>query len=480
MNSNDQNMGKQIAKPVLILFAVCPGAFLSHYSAGLVNIALPEISLALEVSLSAAQWVITGYLLAVMVGLPIMGKVADLYGRKRIHNVGYLVFGLGTLLCGLAYSIGVLLFARIIQGIGAAMLQSANMAIITAHYPKEKRGQALGSIGTAVGLGSMLGPSTGGLLLELFPWSVLFWIQVPILLIVFFLAHRIIPNDQMDKIKQPFDYLGGVLFGVGITSLIFVLNQIGAEREIGNNIPVFIVSATCITLFIQRSRKLEHPFIQFKILKPPMVKAGSLIIVMSYLATFSTMVVLPFYLNGILNVSSGLSGLLLMVYPLLLAVIGPISGRLSDLFGGYKIILFGLGSMVVTLIGLSTLHASTSIVTVAFWLSLLGLAMGMVTTPNYHSIMRYVSSTYLGMISSTIALLRNLGMALGTAFAVTFMNAWVTESVTEWMIDRNQAELTNVLIGFQTFFLFVSGLCLLTMLYLVKQSKDSNRNVKRD
>lgn len=464
---------QQAIAPALILIAVCPGAFFSHFSAGLVNIALPELSSFFQASLGTTQWLVTGYLLAVMITLPVMGKLADWFGRKTVHNGGYLVFGIGALLSALSLSLSFLLVARILQGIGAAMLQSSNMAIITAHYPEEKRGKALGIIGTAVGLGALLGPSVGGLLIQVASWRLLFWIQIPFILVVFMFAIRFVPKSPRNKemLAQSFDYIGAALFGVSITSVIYVLNQIG---EVGVDIyqlPISLVGIFCFVLFVFHTNKRTNPFIHLKLLAPPMVKGGSFIIVVSYMATFATMVVLPFYFIGILEVSASISGLLLMTYPLFLAIIGPISGGLADQFGSYRVVICGLITMMVSLLGLSMISEETAIVVIVLLLSLLGIAMGILTSPNYHLIISNVSFHHLGIISSTIALLRNLGMALGTAFGVTFMNLWVSGSITDWMADPDRSELHQVMLGFQSFFIFMTVLMVLALAVLVVQKK---------
>lgn len=460
---------KRHIAPVLILLSVCPGTFLSHFSAGLINIALPDLSLYFQAPLSITQWIVTGYLLAVMIGLPVMGKLSDIYGRKRIHNLGYLVFGIGVLLSAVSLSLGFLLVARVIQGLGASMLQSANMAIVTACFPEEKRGKALGIIGTAVGLGALLGPSTGGVLINLFSWQMLFWIQVPIIAIVYFMALRFIPKDEPKGSASKFDYGGAVLFGVAITSIIFVLNQIG---EVGMGfylLPITVIGFVSLILFLHRVRRVKNPFIQLNIFSPPMVRAGSFIIIVSYMATFSSMVVVPFFLIGILDTTTSLAGLLLMAYPFFLAIIGPISGSLSDKFSSFKVVIAGLVLMAGSLIGLSVINSHTSIYMVAILLCLLGISMGVLTSPNYNLIIGYVSFQFLGTISSTIALLRNLGMALGTALGVTFMSLWVSGSITDWMRNDDKGQLDNVLMGFHSFFWFVAALTIIVMGYLIKQ-----------
>ncbi|KAB8126986.1 MFS transporter [Gracilibacillus oryzae] len=459
--------------PVFILFAVCPGAFLSHFSAGLVNIALPQMSLFFQTSLSITQWVVTAYLLAVMISLPLMGKLADLFGMKEIHNIGYIVFGIGALLSAASHSLIFLIAARIIQGVGAAMLQSTNMAIIAANYPGENRGRAMGIVGTAVGLGALLGPSIGGFLINIFSWEILFWLQVPIVMIVSIFSFRFIPQNNSGRKHTPFDYTGAAMFAFGITAVIYVLNVIGDNGFTFYLIPVSFAGVLSIWLFVRRSYRLEYPFIQLSLFKPPLIKIGGMTIIVSYMITFSTMVVIPFYLVGVLETTTSFAGILLMAYPLLMAITGPISGNLADVFGSKKVVIIGLVVMLFSLAGLGLITPGTNTWKIAALLCLLGLAMGVLTSPNYTLMIGQVSKELLGTISSAIALLRNLGMALGTAFGVTFMNLWVEGSITEWMSNGNHENLDQVMLGFQSFFWFLLLLNVIILLIGIKIFKNN-------
>ncbi|MFD1852048.1 MFS transporter [Oceanobacillus bengalensis] len=477
INLNQVNKLKS-SNPILILLSVLPGTFLSHFSAGVVNIALPTLSVYFNASVGTTQWIVTGYLLMVMLFLPIMGNLSDKYGKRKIHNIGYLLFGSGLVLSAISYSLEFLIAARLIQGIGAAMLQSANMAIVTENYPEEKRGKALGIISTAVGVGAMLGPSAGGLMMNSFSWHTLFWVQVPIVVISFIMAVRFIPNDKKESKYSSLDYVGASLFGITITSAIFVLNKIGEGEVSIWLVPIVLLSILSYFMFRRWTKRQDDPFINMDLFLPPMVRAGSFIIVISYMATFAAMVVIPFYLQGILGVSASVSGLLLISYPLLLAVFGPISGTLSDKLGSYFVVHMGLLLMIGALVCLSLLSESSSLFTVTLFLCLLGVSMGVLTSPNYNLIIGDVSIHYLGIVTSTIALLRNFGMAIGTAVGVTFMNGFIDGSMTEWLQTGEQVEVQHVMTGIKSFFGFMTFLAAFSSIYLlIKNKRTKERGV---
>lgn len=451
---------------ILLLISVCTGAFLSHFSAGFVNIALTDISIDFSAKLSVTQWIVNGYLLSIMLFLPLVGKLADQFGKKRIHNIGYLIFAVGACGSALSPSIPILIIARVIQGSGAAMLQAVNMAIVTDAYPEKHRGKALGIISTSVGIGALLGPSVGGFFIEAFSWHMLFWTVVPISIGAYFMAQKFIPKDRTFQDSR-FDYKGSIYFGVGIVSFVFVLNSIGEGV-----IKIYLLVIACVSVagflfFFFHSKKEEHPFIQPSIFSSPIVKAGGLILMISYCAAFASTVILPFYLRGVLGFSADQSGLLLMCYPLFLAVLGPISGSLSDRFGGVKVVVIGLGLLCITMLGLSFLSPGTSLTTLIVLLSLLGLSMGILTSPNYSIMMLYVPLQYLGMMSSTIALLRNIGMVIGTALAITFMNTWLDGTITDWMNDTRRSEFEAVMLGFHYLFLLLFVLLVLIGIYFL-------------
>ncbi len=460
-------MDKTKSYSALLLLSVCAGAFLSHFSAGFVNIALADIAVYFSSSLPLTQWIVNGYLLSILLFLPLMGKIADRFGRKKIHNAGYLVFAIGAAASALSSSIAILIICRIVQGIGAAMLQSVNMAIVTDAYPEKHRGKALGVISTSVGIGALLGPSVGGFLISAGTWHLLFWTIVPISIIAFFIAQRFIPADQTFR-KSTFDFVGSVLFALSIVSFVFVLNSIGEGAVYVNLLFILVFSICCFCGFIYWSKRVEHPFIHPQIFSSSMVRAGGFILMISYCTTFASMVILPFYLRGVLGYSSDHSGLLLMCYPLLLALFGPISGALSDKYGSGKVVLAGLTFLSASMFGLSLLAETTSLPILIFLFCLLGFSMGILTSANYSIMMFYVPIQFLGMMSSTIALLRNIGMVLGTAISIMFMSIWMDGPINDWMSNPNRRGYEQVMSGFHYLFLLLLGLTITAGVYFIR------------
>ncbi len=472
--SADRSGASRTASYSMLLFTVCLGALLSHLSVGIVNVALPDMAVQLDSPVSSVQWVISAYLLAVTASLPIMGKLADRFNKRLVHNNGYWVFGAGALLSALAPSLPLLVSSRVLQGVGAAMFQATNLAIISAVYPEERRGRALGFVSTAVAVGAMLGPAMGGLIIEWLPWHALFWVQVPIAAAIFLMAQRFVPLMQPGQTKR-LDLVGALFFVSASTGLVAGLSM-GSEQGWDSwlTLTAFVVALLGIGWFSFWTKRTEDPFIDVAMFGDPMVRVGISISLVSFTAAFAALATLPFYLRGMLDASPAITGLTLMAYPLLLSLLGPVGGALSDRFGSFAIILGGLIVMVSSLLGLSSLSGSWSVYHAGAWLALLGASMGTITAPNYNLLMSQVPKTSLATMTSLIALARNLGMVLGTAVGLSLIANWIPGNLEIWMSNEPSATgdgAGSVLLGFRAAFWFPAALAVAAGYYLWRNNK---------
>lgn len=410
-------------KPFYMMVAICIGAFISHFTAGVVNVSLPYLSNIFHTNLGTVQWITIGYLLVIASSLPIMGSLGDRFGHRLIHNLGYIIFTISSLLIALSTNIFTLLILRMIQALGAAMFQATNIALISLHIPKDKRGQALGIVSTAVALGAMMGPIVGGFIAQWFRWEWLFLIHVPIILIATFLALRFIPAPKQIRKIRGFDSLGNLLFSSGIASTIFGISfsNIWGLSSIKTLI-IFIMAFIIMTAFFIWEAHCPEPFLSLDLFRLPAISYGLLISCGSFILANIALVTMPFYLSFIAGFSPFTTGYLMMAYPLLLAVIGPIAGRLSDRYGSRNFMLIGLTSMGIGFIGSVVFPHPLSPVGVIIILAFIGLGMGLIASPNNSFIMQHVPIDFVGSIGGMIALTRNLGMALGAALGLGFLN----------------------------------------------------------
>jgi EmrB/QacA subfamily drug resistance transporter len=453
-----------------MLLAICLGAFVSHLTAGIVNIALPGLSTIFQQDVSIVQWVASGYLLIIASLLPMMGKWGDRFGSKRIHNTGYIIFGISSLLTLFVGTIYGLLVLRIVQALGAAMFQATNIGLVSRHFPQSSRGKALGFVSTAVALGGLSGPMVGGLIMDWLNWHWLFLIHVPVLAIATVMAIRYIPPDPAGSSHTP-DWIGGVLFAAGIIAFIFGISN---GNEWGwsslNTLTAFCVSiAAFIGLYSwlgHRIKQKRETFLQVGLFARPVVSAGMYIGLASFVAVFSTQVTLPFYLQGVRHFSPTQTGIMIMMYPVALGIMGPIGGSLSDRHGSSKITLFGLSCMSTALLFLSFIRVDTPVSLLGINLLILGAGMGMITSPNYSLILGSVDKSSLGVVGGMVALVRNLGLVLGTALGIALLDYSFPGSISGWMSTKQTAFAPYVVTGLRTVFIVSLAFCIVGVVFL--------------
>lgn len=407
-----------------VLATVAIGTFMATLDSSIVNVALPTLSGQFNSNLSTLQWVVTAYLLTITSLLPVFGRLADLVGRKKVFAIGFLVFILGSALCGLAQNIWFLVGTRVFQAVGAAMLMSNSAAIITSIFPPKERGKALGLTGTVVALGSLTGPALGGILIGFAGWRSIFYINVPIGLIGFAAVLLILPVDVPSKDKESFDFLGALTFTFG---MIFVLLGITNGEDWGwTSLPVLlslVLGTISLVLFVLTERKVKHPMIDLSLFRNRPFLIGNLSGGLSFVAMFANTMILPFYLQGVLNYKPTQVGMILMIFPIVMAVVAPISGHASDKFGPKVLTTSGL---VITGLGLfyfSTLSATVSFYHIIPGSVLMGLGAGLFQSPNNSSVMSSVTPQKLGIAGGINSLVRNLGMVTGIAWSVALFEA---------------------------------------------------------
>jgi len=408
-----------------VLATVSIGTFMSTLDSSIVNVALPTISGQLHSKLSVLQWTVTAYLLAITSLLPVFGRLADMLGRKKIYVLGFVIFTIGSALCGLSSSIWFLIGTRVLQAIGASMLMANSAAIIISIFPFNERGRALGLTGTVVALGSMSGPALGGLLIGMAGWRSIFYINLPIGILGYLIAQSILPNDKTHKERENFDILGALLFASGMISLLLAVNS---GSDLGWSNPSVLLGLfsglTMLILFVFNERRVPHPMIELSLFRNWPFVIGNLSGYLSFVAMFANTMLLPFYLQHILNYSPSQVGLLMTAFPIAMAISAPLSGHASDKYGP---LFLTSGGMVVTAIGLfyfSTLTTTANVYQVIPGSLLMGLGSGLFQSPNNSSVMSSVPPPKLGLAGGINSLVRNVGMITGIALSVSLFEAW--------------------------------------------------------
>lgn len=413
---------QQLAYYKWLIFGVMSiGVFMATMTASVVSVALPPITIALHTDIPTAQWVVTAYLLAITSMLPLVGRLGDIWGRRLVYGYGFIGFTGGSLLCGIADSIGMLIVFRVIQAVGAATLMANGMAIVTENFPASERGRVLGLTGTIVALGSLSGPGLGGLLVEILGWHAIFFINIPIGLLGYAGVRLILPLDRNLQ-QEKIDYLGAVLFTVSMVSLLLALNY-GTKWGwlSAKTIACLGLAVVMFVSFIKQEQHIDYPMLELSIFRNRVFSTGNLAGLLSFMAMFTNSLLLPYFLHDILAFTPAKTGLIMSAFPLVMAVVAPLSGDLSDKVGPGRLTTVGLGILALGLILAANLQVAAELWLIMLSQALMGLGNGLFQSPNNNSVMSSVQPRQLGIAGGINALARNFGMVSGTVVAVSIL-----------------------------------------------------------
>lgn len=405
----------------LSLAAVGLFSFMSTLDGSIVNIALPTISEDIGVPMNQSEWVVSVYLMAICVFLLFFGKVGDSFGKIKVFKIGTIVFIIGSFLCGIPGSLGLLLASRVVQAIGASMTMATSTGIITEIFPLQERGRALGLIGSFVSLGAIAGPGIGGVILSHFNWSYIFWINVPVGIITMMFGWYFLPKTEF-KSREKIDYIGFILFALFIM-LFFGGIFLGQEKSFTNPliIGMVIVSLISLVMFYRYENKQESPLVHFHLFSNQIFTVSLLTATLIFVTNFFANVVNPFYLQNVLGLEANIAGFLMMVFPLVMVVGAPLSGYLTDKKGPHLITLIGLVLLTLGQIGYLVLGESSPVILFILIMSLVGAGNAMFQAPNNTIIMSSVDKSEYGVAGSMNALARNFGMVVGISLSTTIL-----------------------------------------------------------
>lgn len=403
--------------------AMSLGTFLCAASASIVNIALPFLGEHFRVDLALLEWVVIAYLIVISSTLLIYGRMGDMYGHKPVYVAGLVIFTFGSLLCGIAGSIETLIGCRLLQGIGAGMVMAIGSAILASSFPPTERGKAMGMIGMVVAMALAAGPVLGGLLVNSFGWRAIFLMNLPVGLLGIFWAAKVLKPGENLK-EQRFDFAGSLALFLCLSSFLLALTH-GHEWGWASPLVLSLLAGSLImlTFFIWWELKVPQPLMDLQLLKIRMFSAGVVSAMLSFMASFVTVLLLPFYLNDIAGLEPWMMGLVMTAQPLVIFFVAPVSGNLSDRMGSRLLSSAGMGFTAVALFGLSRIDANFSYLSLMPLLALLGFGSGLFQSPNSSAIMGSVPRNRMGVASSTLASVRNLGMVMGIAIGGAVLQA---------------------------------------------------------
>nr|NNM90884.1 MFS transporter [Bacilli bacterium] len=448
--------------PWFVVGTVCIGAFMAALDGSIITVALPSITRQFHVTFSATAWVALAYLLTLTALLAVFGRLADILGRRPLYTLGFSVFIVGSALCGAAPDLPFLIISRVLQAVGAVMLQSNSIAIITAAVPEKVRGRAIGIQGSALAVGLSLGPAIGGLLIAGFGWRAIFYVNLPVGIIGTTMAALILPLDKVKDIsgKKHFDYLGAILLAVALVAILFGLNQ---GNELGwasfTIIACFVIGVLFVAFFIFHEKKHPAPLVDLSLFRISQVTWGNITGAISYALMYGVLFIIPYFYEEVLHKPSSASGLLTTPLPIGMMLLAPIAGRIADRFGSKLPTVFGMAISTLGVIALTFLAISTSLIYIAVALLFIGIGMGIFTPPNNSSVMGSSPSNRLGISSGILNMARSLGQGTGIAYSFAiFQGILLSQGY-----NPLHAPDSSLLVGFRYTFIAITLLGLIAI-----------------
>jgi EmrB/QacA subfamily drug resistance transporter len=369
--------------------------------------------------------VIIGYLVIIATVLLTFGHLADMIGRKPIFMTGLVVFLLGSALCGTASSLWFLILARLLQGLGGALLFSVNIAMITSSFPNRGRGLALGLNAVIVSLGVALGPTVGGIITQYLSWRWIFYVNVPICLIVLFISFYFYHERRPTSGESGrFDPVGAILLSVGFAAVALGLS-FGQEWGWASpgTLSTFSVGTVALTITVFVERRVEHPILDLQLVMNRTFALGNISFMLCMMALFAPGFILPFYFEQLRGFSTIHTGLILTPLPLALAVAAPLSGAVADRFGSRWISPIGLTIACIGLILLSQLNTQSSTWDIIWRLAFIGFGQGLFQSPNTRTIMGAAPTDKQGEASGLLATGRVIAQSISVALTGTVFTA---------------------------------------------------------
>lgn len=436
-----------------VLLIVSLGAFMVSIDATIVNIALPGIAQSFGIDMGLVSWVVMVYLLILTSSLTIAGKLGDIKGFRYVFSAGCMIFIAGSVFCGISTTFGQLICFRALQGIGAAALFAIGPAMLTEYLPAQKRGWALGIMTTLVSVGVATGPILGGFITEYASWNLIFFVNLPVGIVVLFASLSTLPSDSLKAAPAEFDLVGAVLIFFALLMFLFPVNR---GLMLGWTSPVivgtFVVSLVLFSLFFVRQHYCRHPIINMRIFKNRAFLAGNIIAFLMTLVINGAEFLFPFFFENVQGLSSGATGLLLAVPAVTLMVTGPFAGSLSDRYGPRILSVIALSLACVTFVMFSMFDASTAFPFIIAALALEGIAVGLYSSPNMNQILSAGSGDDKGLSSSVMMTIRHFSSALGVAIfgSAVLRIVFRTSSAKGVVLDSVPAQ--QLVVGFQEVF----------------------------
>lgn len=408
---------------MLAMGVVLLGLFMSVLDTVIVSIALPGIIVYFGNTISESQWVVTAYLITITAFLMIFGKLSAYTGLKKMFLGGIALFTISSLGCGIAPSLPILITFRITQAIGGAMASSISMALIYRLNPPDRQGKAMGIMGATVAIASLAGPGVGGILIEMFDWRAIFYINIPIGIIGLLLGIPYLRITDTRKKGENIDWIGAISFAVGITSIMVLFNSIATKGLYSMEVLISLAVMFSAFMFLKwNERQQMNPMLDVDVFREPMFLLPLLSMILFFAAVFMLNITMPFYLEEVLEFTPLRVGMIMMVIPVVLVIGSPIIGWLYDrsLWEYFSATGLLIAFSALLICAWAILNEKLNIV--LFSMGLFAAGYSFFQSPNNIEIMRGLHKDRAAIASSIANTGRYFGMAIGAAFASVILS----------------------------------------------------------
>jgi EmrB/QacA subfamily drug resistance transporter len=456
---------KSLKRSVLLVSTFA--AFLTPFLSSAINLALPSIGKDLQASAISLGWIASSFILSSAIFLLPFGKLADIIGRKKVFTYGILLFTISTSLIIFCKSITTLIILRIFQGVAGAMIFGTSLAIITSVFKVGERGRAMGINITAVYLGLSTGPVIGGLLTQYFGWRSIFAFLVPFGILSLILITTRIKTEWAEARGEKFDWRGSIIYGASLASFMYGFSKLPSSHG-------WIILCSGIILaagFLFFEKKIDNPVFDVRLILRNRVFAFSgIAALIHYSATSATGFFISLYLQYLKGFDARTAGLIMISQPVLMALLSPLAGKLSDRRNPGVIASVGMGLTAAGLILLCFVNENTPVISIVLLLLLMGTGFGLFSSPNSNAIMSSVDKKHLGVASGVVGTMRMVGQMMSMGIAMMLLALYIGDQ------KINQSTYPGLMHSMRTGFMIFSMLCILGIF----ASLARNKRIKTD
>jgi EmrB/QacA subfamily drug resistance transporter len=460
------------------------GVFMTSLDGSILNIAIPALSEDLKATFEVVQWIPIIYLLIMAITLIGFGRLADLHGKKRFFLLGLIVFTIGSLLSATAVTGEFLIFYRAIQALGASLIAATSIAMVTEAFSKQETGKALGINVAGIYFGLVLGPVLGGFLVQALTWRSIFYINLPIGVVLILFSYLKVKEAEIGTKGERFDILGTTTFGLSLATFLVALtlgNQLGWV-----SIPIvalLIISGISFLAFIFVEKNVEFPMLSLALFRHNRIfAAANAAALINYIAIMGVGFLISIYLQSILGINPAIAGLLMLPSPMMMAITSPLIGRYSDKVGTRFLCAIGMTTMSIALLILINFLIYLPIEFILLSQLILGVGIGFFSSPNQSAIMKSVEKRQYGIASGTLSTMRVTGQAISIGLLSAILSIFILPSVLNLIMAGEYTGDPSLiqqpfLNGLVTALIVTIFICLLgALLSLVRGREETTRN----